>query len=192
MRVIPLLATALISTEANAGAKIDFATYEGRSIIEKGEGGSRVTRNGIDYWTNGRPPRCYQVIGYVNDRRNEQWDGGHAVGSPRIAHLTKQAGGDAVILVNQNDVTAGSSGFGTISSYGWGGLFGSMFTVGGTKTMTAFVVVRYVEQCPDAPTAPVAPVYAAVHAPAPPPPRSQDTVAAPRKFSTSRVRCVTC
>lgn len=186
----------LIAGPVLARAKIDFATYEGRPIIEIGDGGSKITKNGIDYWTSGKPPRCFHVIGHVTDRRNEDMDGGHAVGSPRIARLTKQAGGNAVILINQNDVAAGSSGFGAVYGYGWSGLFGSMFTVGGTKTMTAFVVVKYLDLCPEAALVPVvqqppiaAPAPMPAAAPAIPP---APALQSPKRKSRGGVHCVTC
>jgi hypothetical protein len=133
---------------ALAQAKIDFAAYEGPPLIEQGEGGTKITKNGIDYWTTGTPPRRYQIIGFVQDRRDEFWDGGQAIGSPKIAKKVKAAGGDAVIIQTQEE--AGQSG-GLASGnpfYAWG-------MSGGSKTITRMLVVRYL---PDeaAPTAPLA------------------------------------
>ena len=65
----------LISAPAFADAKITFSAYEGPPVIETGEGGTRIQKNGIDYWTSGTPPRRYQVIGMVQDKRDEEWDG---------------------------------------------------------------------------------------------------------------------
>lgn len=136
----PVISLLLGASPALAQAKIDFAEYSGTPIIETGEGGTKITKNGIDYWTSGKPPRSYQVIGRITDRRSEEWDGGHAVGSPAVAKKVKQAGGSAVIMLEQNDVGAGSSGVGTVA----GGL-GSFFSMGGTKTTTTFVVVKYLD-----------------------------------------------
>ena len=130
----------LIATPALAGAKIEFAQYEGAPLIETGEGGTKITKNGVDYWTSGKPPRKYQVIGRISDRRNEEWDGGHAIGSPTVAKKVKQAGGDAVIMLDQKDAGVGSSGFGSL----FGGT-GSFFAMGGSKTTTTFVVVKYLD-----------------------------------------------
>lgn len=63
-----------------------------------------------------------------------------AVGSPTVAKKVKQAGGTAVIMLEQNDVGAGSSGAGSVAG-GWG----SLFSMGGTKTTTTFVVVKYLD-----------------------------------------------
>ncbi|MCZ8018641.1 hypothetical protein [Novosphingobium sp.] len=44
-----------------AGAKIEFSEYSGPELIERGEGGTKITKNGIDYWTSGKPPRRYHT-----------------------------------------------------------------------------------------------------------------------------------
>lgn len=142
--------TGLISTPAFAQAKIDFASYEGPPKIVEGEGGTKITKNGIDYWTTGTPPRKYQIIGFVQDKRDEAWDGGHAIGSPSIARKVKKAGGDAVIIESQEEAgKGGGAGYGT-------GLFGFL-AMGGSKTVTRMLVVKYLQdnlqsQVPNAPS----------------------------------------
>lgn len=142
MNRLPIAIAALILTTspALAQAKIDFATYEGPPQIQVGTGGTKITKNGIDYWTTGTPPRRYQIIGFVQDKRDETWDGGHAVGSPNIAKKVRKAGGDAVIIQSQDE--AGKAG-----SYGTG-LLGGLFMGGGSKTVTRMLVIKYL---PDAP-----------------------------------------
>lgn len=108
-----------------------------RQIVE-GTGGAKITKNGIDYWTTGTPPRKYQIIGYVQDKRDEEWDGGGAIGSRNIANKVKKAGGNAVIIQSQEE--AGSTGsFGT-------GQIGGLFLGGGSKTITRMVVVKYLPE----------------------------------------------
>lgn len=127
------------SAPALAGAKIDFAAYEGPPLIEQGEGGTKITKNGIDYWTTGTPPRRYQIIGFVQDRRDELLDSGNAIGSPNIAGKVKKAGGHAVIVESQDEVGK-SGGFGTASPFfGW-------FASGGSKTITRMRVVKYLPE----------------------------------------------
>jgi hypothetical protein len=144
-----LIAAAMIvhSEVAVAQAKIDFALYEGKPIIKTGEGGTKLTKHGIDYWTSGEPPRRYQVIAMVQDKRDEMWDGGHAIGSPSIASKVKSAGGDAVIVQSENE--AGHGGGFSSGSGGLGWLFGLGMS-GGSKTVTRMLVVKYL---PDEPTA---------------------------------------
>lgn len=133
----------------SAQMKIDFAVYEGAPVIKSGTGGTKITKNGIDWWTTGEPPRRYQVVGAVQDKRDEMWDGGHAVGSPSIASKVKKAGGDAVIIQSQDEAGHGG-GFSTTNGSASGG-FGSLFGLGmsgGSKTITRMVVVKYL---PDEP-----------------------------------------
>lgn len=142
---VGLTIAALTPSVLHAQAKIDFAVFEGPIDIRKGDGGTKITKNGIDYWTSGTPPRRYQIIGRISDRRSEEWDGGHAVGSPSIARKVLKAGGNAVILLDQQDVGTGGGGFGNLSG-GWG----SFFSVGTSKTTTVFVVVKYLDELPNA------------------------------------------
>jgi hypothetical protein len=141
-RSIRTICLALIlgaSSPALAQARIDFAIYEGPPVIEQGEGGTKITRNGIDYWTTGTPPRRYQVIGFVQDRRDEFWDGGQAIGSPSIARRVRAAGGDAVVVQTQEE--AGQSG-----GFASGGPFYAWGMSGGSRTITRMLVVRYLPE----------------------------------------------
>lgn len=135
---------ALSATPSLADAKIDFALYEGAPVIKTGTGGTKITKNGVDWWTTGEPPRRYQVIGAVQDKRDEMWDGGHALGSPSITRKVKKAGGDAVIIQSENEAGHGGgvSGIGGNSSGGFGSLFGWGLS-GGSKTVTRMIVVKY-------------------------------------------------
>jgi hypothetical protein len=127
-----LLLAAMIPAPALAHASIQFSTYQGDSVVNIGTGGTVITGHGIDYWTSGTPPRRYQVIGMISDRRYELWDGGHAIGSPTVAGKVKAAGGNAVIVENQDE--AGRTG---------GGGFFKWFAMGGSKTITRMLVIRY-------------------------------------------------
>ena len=128
----------LLASPALGKAKVDFASYEGPEQIAVGTGGTKITKNGIDYWTTGTPPRRYKIIGSVQDKRDEAWDGGQAIGSPNIAKKVKKAGGHAVIIQSQDE--AGSSG-----SVGMG-QFGGVFAGGGSKTITRMLVVQYLPE----------------------------------------------
>ena len=159
--VAGLIAAAMIghSVPAIAQAKIDFALYEGKPIIKTGEGGTKITKHGIDYWTSGEPPRRYQVIAMVQDKRDEFWDGGHAIGSPSLANKVKIAGGDAVIIQSENEAGHGggySSASGSASG-GLGWLFGLGMS-GGSKTVTRMVVVKYLpDESAGQPSPPLSP-----------------------------------
>jgi len=136
------LVAIVLPTHALAQAKTTYSGYEGPAVIETGTGGTKITKHGIDYWTSGTPPRRYQVIGLISDKRDETWDGGHAVGSPKVASKVKEAGGDAVILRSQDEAgSTGGSGF-------WG-----IFAMGGSKTITQMAVIKYLpdEAAPPSP-----------------------------------------
>lgn len=134
------LAAMVAATPSQAQAKIEYAAYEGPDVIKTGTGGTKVSKHGIDFWVTGEPPRRYRVIGSVSDRRSEEWDGGHAIGSRTVAKKVKAAGGTAVILVDQKDLGTGGASIGSGTSS-----FGFLFGFGTSKTTTNFVVVRYLE-----------------------------------------------
>lgn len=58
------------------------------------------------------------------------------MGSPTVAKRAKQAGGDAVILEKQDE--AGSAG-----GAGYSNSILGLMAMGGSKTLTAFVVIKY-------------------------------------------------
>jgi len=49
-----------------------FAAYDGPTKVFKGEGGTKVTNDGIDFWTTGSPSKNYRVLGILTDQRRDQ------------------------------------------------------------------------------------------------------------------------
>ena len=95
----------------------EFLPYEGRNSVHDGQGGNRKTVNDVDFWSNGDPPRRYQVIGIITDERHKSGLWGLISMSnleSDIAKTAKGAGGDAVILVAAQDEVTGVVG----SSFG--------------------------------------------------------------------------
>lgn len=135
MRHALLAADTLAFAAVPAQAGVKFAAYEGPDAIQTGQGGTKITKNGIDYWTTGTPPRRYQILGVLTDRRYEDW-GVLAVGSPGIAKMTLRLGGDAVIMVDQRDKSGGAYVIGTGAS-----IFGGE----DVKTITNMQVIKYLE-----------------------------------------------
>ena len=81
----------------------DFVSYEGKDAIQEGKGGEKKIVDGVDFWSNGAPPRKFKVIGYITDSRFKSG----LIGMMRMSGLessiakeAKKAGGDAVILAN--------------------------------------------------------------------------------------------
>jgi hypothetical protein len=170
---------ALCAVSANgsaAHASPEFLTYEGRDAVQEGQGGERKTVDGIDFWMRGDPPRRFQILGSLTDRRHQSG----LIGMARMASLdsdiakaAKGAGGDAVILeAEDSDVIGGSSYANTVVNGGGaaGGFHANAFTVGGShlirKHDSRWLVVRYL---PDAPASAPGPPGALPAQAAPPP-----------------------
>lgn len=156
-RIAILVAMSLLSSPAIAKTKYE-AMETREPIILVGQGGTRTTKHEIDYWTSGSPPRRHQVLGIIKDNRDNHWLSGNAVGSKAIAKLVKQAGGDAVIILDRNSRQTGtvsggqvnSSGNATGSCYGYqcsatayGQANGTAWSSVVIETSTSMVVVKY-------------------------------------------------
>ena len=126
------------------GAKSRFQPFEARNSIVEGTGGTRVTKNGIDYWTAGDPPRRYQILGIIVDKRSSGPLAGDAVGSKSVAKAAVKAGGDAVILLSQNTRMTGIFHSGQAQSYG-GQAYGSGVSVPVGQEVAQLAVIKYLE-----------------------------------------------
>jgi len=136
LQICLAVATASMPSAAVAQAKTTFSAYEGPARVEEGQGGTKISKNGIDYWTSGTPPRRYQIVGMIEDKRDEENSWRTAIGSPKVARLTKAAGGDAVIIQSREE--AGKAA-------GYGAAYPSLgyFFSGGSKTITVMLAVKY-------------------------------------------------
>ena len=95
----------VLATPAFAGT--EFATFDG-DAIRQGEGGTRITKHGIDFWTTGTPPRKYQVLGVMTDGRSEDTFGRTAIGSRKVAKRVMALGGQGVIVMDQKTDVGGA------------------------------------------------------------------------------------
>lgn len=134
-----------------ADAKTRFEKYEARNAIVDGSGDSRTTKNGIDFWTTGDPPRRYQIIGIIRDNRGTGAFFGNAIGSSGIAKMVHQVGGDGVVVLNQNATVKGVWSQGHASVYG-NQAYGTNLAIPIEERVTTLVVVKYLPEI-DAPTA---------------------------------------
>src|SRR3546814_13538204 len=75
-------------------------------------------RSSALYWTMGDPPRRYQVIVIIRDKRGDGPLSGDAIGSKSVAKATLKAGGDAVIYLSSNSRVTGVVSGGQASAYG--------------------------------------------------------------------------
>ena len=125
-------------------AKTRFEAFEARDSVVEGRGGSRTTKDGVDFWTMGDPPRRYQVIGIIRDNRGTGVVHGNAIGSSGIAKKVREVGGDAVVLFNQNSSLKGIWSQGQATAYG-NQAYGSSTAIPIQERNTTFAVVKYLE-----------------------------------------------
>jgi hypothetical protein len=157
-RIAAALALAFYTGPALAS---DFLTYEGRDAIHEGRGGERKSVDGIDFWMSGDPPRRYQVLGSIEDRRHQSGLIGLARMSALdhdMAKIAKANGGDAVILEGQDTDVIGAG-----ASYGRGWAVAAPIR----KHDSRWTVIRYLpDEAPPSAEASPAPPTASPAAPA--------------------------
>lgn len=146
MRIIALAVLSLVIASPVSG-KVRFQPYEGKNTVFDGQGGTRTEKDGVDFWTFGSPPRRFQVIGIITDRRGSGPLSGDAVGSPSVAKKVKEAGGDAVIMMHRDSQVTGVVTGSQATGYG-NQVVGSGWAVPVSKNLTTFVVIRYVDPVP--------------------------------------------
>jgi hypothetical protein len=108
-------------------------------------GGTKLTKNGIDYWTTGSPPRRFQVLGIITDARKDRLFDGDVLGSASVAKLARDAGGDAVIMGSQDARNVGTVTSFNANAYG-NSAWGTGFRRRITRTTTQIVVIKYLPE----------------------------------------------
>ncbi len=162
-----VLCIALVVASLTASA-LDFKRYYGRDAVIEGKGGEMEQIEGVDYWTNGDPPRRYEIIGYIEDRRHASGLVGMArlKSLPKqVARMAKENGGDAVIMVSSRDDVIGYASNGSATVNG-NNAYGSAMVAPVAKRESRFAVVRYIQESAQPPsntinegaTTPAAPV----------------------------------
>ena len=151
MRIASFAVLFAVSISAQpADAKTRFERYEARESVVEGQGGSRIEKDGVDFWTMGDPPRRYQIIGIIRDNRGTGLLHGNAIGSSGIAKKVREVGGDAVILLDQNSSLKGIFSQGQATANG-NQAYGSGLAIPIEERTTTFVVVKYLDPAPAAP-----------------------------------------
>jgi hypothetical protein len=137
---------AAIAFTATATLGQDFTAYEGKNTVREGEGGGKKVVEGVDFWSDGEPPRKYKLVGYITDRRLKSGLFGMAsmAGLEKdVALLAKKNGGDAVIQMGSETETTGSVGTAFGSRFGNSASgFGAAAAV--QKNNSKFAVLKYV------------------------------------------------
>jgi hypothetical protein len=109
-RSMTLAAFMVLASAANAQ---DFIGFEGKNAVREGEGGAKKTVEGVDFWSDGAPPRKFRLLGYVTDRRHKSGLIGMASMASLekdVANVVKKNGGDAAILMASEAETVGTVG----------------------------------------------------------------------------------
>lgn len=104
---------------ACAHVRQQYAAYEGPDAVRKGEGGTKFTVDGVDFWTTGSPPRQYRILGILTDTRRDKRIAAASF-APDIAERVAEVGGNAVIYIDESTKYVGtySTGHATATSYG--------------------------------------------------------------------------
>ena len=136
------LGIAIAVTAYPVAGKTRYEPYEARNSVRDGQGGSRTTKDGVDFWTLGDPPRRYQIIGIIRDNRGTSHLHGNAIGSSGVAKKVREVGGDAVILLNQNSSVKGIWSQGEAYSNG-NQAYGSGLSFPIEERVTTFAVIKY-------------------------------------------------
>jgi hypothetical protein len=135
MRKLIVVTALVIASPALADT---YAEYSGPDAIQEGQGGTKINKHGIDFWTSGAPYGRFQVLGVYIDERTDKLFAGDAIGSKSIAKKVLKWGGNGVIVLGRdsryggtnvlvNDLGAGA--FATSNSF--------------NKVTTQLVVVKY-------------------------------------------------
>jgi len=134
----------LVALSAPASAGKRFMAYEGRDAVREGVGGTKVTTDGIDFWTTGTPPHRFQVLGIIDDKRGSGLVAGKAVGAHSIAKMIRDAGGNAALVLDQSRAVTGFLYESDATLYG-NTASGSGSAQAVEKVSTRFVVVKYLD-----------------------------------------------
>lgn len=114
-----LLIVALIGIIMGCVSSTSFQKWAGPNEF-KGEGGSYITKDGIDIYTLGEPNKKFSIIGTINHSMLS--DGavialfGDSWTYSNLAKEAKKQGGDAVIMLNSKSKIVSLSAQGSISS----------------------------------------------------------------------------
>ncbi len=139
---VAIMALVIGALAAPATAGVQFSTYEGPDAVQTGTGGAKISKEGVDFWTQGTPPRRFQVLGFLTDSRQDKRISGKAIGSKGLARRVTDAGGDALIVINQDSRGAGVVGYLAPNGFGGVNAFGRQVN----RITTVFAVVRYLPE----------------------------------------------
>ncbi|MDF9833046.1 hypothetical protein M2103_001263 [Ereboglobus sp. PH5-5] len=108
MKSITLIGLITLLTVGFVGcASTNVKEYDDGGRIYLGTGGAKETKNGVDIWSEGAPPRYYRVLAMINDERNNA-----VIPMARfkgdVVKAVRKQGGDAAIIITQGISQMGS------------------------------------------------------------------------------------
>jgi hypothetical protein len=131
-----LLLVALLCTSCVTTKTLSYSDH----TVYQGTGGACETRDGIDIWWNGTPPRKYTIIGLLIQGTLS------LAGDAALIREAKAMGGNGILRGSRDTYPAGShtSSFGTISGYGnFATVSGSSVTVPIIRGEYQYYVIKY-------------------------------------------------
>ena len=147
MKYTNLLPSLIAVLVLSGCASTEYKTYEGRNTVYEGEGGTRSTINGIDFWENGEPPRKFKIIGIIDDERPSGILA-MAMQKGSIAKKAKAAGGDGVLLLSSGSQLRGVVTNASAETRVYGNTASttaSALSVPVFHNSASYVVIKYVE-----------------------------------------------
>lgn len=129
-------------------ASTEYKSYVGKNTnVIEGRGGTRVVVDGMEIWDNGSPPRKFTILGIIDDSRPDalvpmaQMRGD-------IVQKARLAGGDAVVLMNNQSEITGYSNFGGSQVAGnrrGASAFAAAFSTANKVNHSRFAVIKYAD-----------------------------------------------
>ncbi|MDN0074028.1 hypothetical protein QU481_03885 [Crenobacter sp. SG2303] len=131
IKLCRLMSSLLLMVVAGC-ATVDYQPYEGRNNLYHGDGGTKVSVNGVDFWANGAPTRKFTILGVVTSEVGSGV-GDESIIRSAVASKVKEQGGNAAIEMSSSEKFSGILK-----------LSPSLYSAANTKRMR-FAVVRYTD-----------------------------------------------
>lgn len=88
-------------------ATIDYQPHDAKAKLYQGEGGTALSVDGVDFWTNGSPPGKFSILGIATHESGAGHSDESVIRTAVVAKA-KQIGGSAVIQISNNTSFSGA------------------------------------------------------------------------------------
>lgn len=103
--VAPRIAAAMLVAGCTLLPAVTYEPYGGNANFFGSAGGSKLIVDGIDFWTNGTPPKPFSVVGIATSEVNIA--DSDDIGRGAVAGKVRQVGGSAAIQLTGNTSFSG-------------------------------------------------------------------------------------